>query len=118
MTAFREVIIEFEGKEYTISPSMKMLRAIEGSGVSLAAMANNLAEGKPQISHVAYVLYHMLKSSGADVSEDSVYFAIMGASQDQSTAWLEAVVKAFAPGALDEKKPDAPTKKTAKSGTK
>ena len=115
---FRDVIIQFEGKDYHVTPNLKLLRLIESGGVSLAAMANGLASGAPQISHVAYVLYHMLKSAGADVTEDDVYFAIINASEAQSVAWVRSVVEAFAPGSIDEKKPDAPRKQSKANGRK
>jgi len=113
---FRELIIEFGGQEYRVTPDLKLLRSIESAGISLAAMANGIATGAPQISHVAYVLFRLLQSAGAKVDEDDVYGELMRAGTDAARGLIMAVMQAFTPGLLDEKKPDAPAKKVVKRG--
>lgn len=102
---FRTVEISWGGKTYEITPSMHLLRSIEASGVSLFEIAQHLAQGRPQISHISTALSRMLQSKGVDVSDEDVYAYFMGgADPDGISQMVQAVVLAFAPQSGDEKK--------------
>jgi phage terminase large subunit GpA-like protein len=107
---FRTVEITWGGKPYQITPSMGLMRVIESNGVSMYEMSQQLAQGRPQISHVATAIAIMLQSVGVDVSDEDVYAHLMQtASGAEVSAMFRAVVIGFSPQGPDEKKADAQT---------
>lgn len=104
MSLFREVTFDIEGVEYTLTPSNKLLRRIEGQGVTLAGISNMTASGNIPISHVAFLIWMMAKEGGYDGSEDDILIHIQ---DDPETAkqWADVAFKAFSP-VQDEKKPE------------
>lgn len=112
MAIFRDVTIEWEGETYTVTPSNRLLRKIEGEGISLTHMVQRVASGEPPVSEVAFVTAEFLRSAGAKVSEDDIYKGIMVAlSEGDQQAFANlaiSIVEAITPTAIDEKKPKAP----------
>lgn len=97
MSVFREMTIQWDGDEYTVTPSMALMRRIEQNGISLTTMAMRTAKGDAPISHIAYVLQQLLAQAGASVEEDDVYAALITGSEKQATHLVEVVLSAFAP---------------------
>lgn len=123
MGVFREVTIPWKGTDYVVTPSNKMLRRIEGEGISLPHMIARIGGGEPPLSEVSYVVAEFLKSAGCDVGEDDVYGEVMTAlsnGQEEAFASLAlAIVEAISPAAMDEKKSEAPAgKPQPKAGAK
>lgn len=119
MSVFREVTIKWEGAEYQVVPSMRVLRQIESNGISLTDIAFRTSKGSAPVSHIAYVLSVLLKSAGAPrASEDEVYAAIMTGSERDATQLVSAVLEAFNPAPNDDgKKPAARQSGRSKSKT-
>lgn len=120
MSVFREVTINWGGADYHVTPSNRILRRIEGEGISLTHMISRVAKGEPPVSEVCYVVAEFLKSAGANVTEDDIYGEVMTALADgDETAFANlavAVVEAISPQEPDGKKPEAPAgKQKAKS---
>jgi len=107
MTVFRDVTITWRGKEYSVTPSMRLMRSIEMGDISLSDIAVRTSQGRPPVSHLAYVISRMLQSAGAPVSEEDVYAEILRGEQDQVQNMIGVVLMAFTPAVDDAKNPDA-----------
>ena len=103
----REYAISWAGKTYRFVPSNALIRRIEGEGVSLIHMVSELRTGRPRISHVALVVAECLRSAGADVDEDEMLSALLGADAVKVMLLACDILGAIFP-AVDGKKPSAP----------
>lgn len=111
MTVFRDVTIEWKGEAYTVTPSMRLLRLIEGENISLMSVAHNVAMGKPQVSHMAFIIATVLRSGGAEVSDEEIMMELsLGSDPAAAMALFEQVMEAISPAPTDGKKPEAPAK--------
>lgn len=119
MSVFREVTIKWEGTEYQVVPSMRILRQIEANGISLTDVAFRTSRGSAPVSHIAYILSVLLKSANAPhASEEDVYAAIMGGKEKDAMHLVSAVLEAFNPSTNDDgKKPVARQSGRSKSKT-
>ncbi len=97
MAVFRELVIVWKGTEYKFVPSMKLMRAIEMGDISLTDIAVRTAQGRPPISHIAFVLARMLQAAGAQVTEEDAYTELMTGTQEAVTALITTVLQAFSP---------------------
>lgn len=109
MAVFRELTIVWQGKEHRFVPSMKLMRSIEMGDISLTDIAVRTSQGRPPISHIAFVLARMLTAAGATVTEDDVYAELVQGDQDGVTALISVVLTAFTPGDSNPKNPAAQT---------
>jgi len=62
---YEEVVLAWDGKEYTIQPNYRMVQRIEARGISIWGVCQRLQRGDPQMSQVAEIISHMLQSGGA-----------------------------------------------------
>jgi len=97
MGIFRDITISWRGKDYTVTPSMRLMRSIEMGDISLSDIAVRTSQGRPPVSHLAYVIAKMLQSAGANVSEDEVYSEILQGDQAQVQNMIGVVLIAFSP---------------------
>lgn len=97
MAVFREMTVAWKGKEYTFTPSMRLMRSIEMGDISFTDIAVRTSQGRPPISHIAFVLAKMLASAGAKVTEEEVYAELVTGDQESITALISAVLTAFSP---------------------
>lgn len=120
MGVFREIDIEWGGETYHVTPSNRLLRRIEGEGISLAHMITRVSEGQPPISEVCYVMEQLLKTGGAEVSEDEIYDEVMcelsDGKDDAFARMALAIVEAISPQGMTGKKPEAPAGKPQRKG--
>jgi hypothetical protein len=115
---FRDVVIAWEGVDYTFTPSNRLLRSIEGQGVNIAKLLQGLGSGDVIVSHLAYVAAAFLRAGGAQVTEDQTYRALMTGKTGEISALAEAVAAAIVPQGPDEKKPAAPAAMTSRARAK
>jgi hypothetical protein len=102
MAIFRDVTITWRGKEYTVTPSMRLMRSIEMGDISLSDIAVRTSQGRPPVSHLAFVIAKMLQSVGVNVTEEDVYSEILRGDQSQVQNMIGVVLMAFSP-AEDER---------------
>ena len=107
MSIFRDVTITWRGKDYTVTPSMRLMRTIEMGDISLTDIAVRTSQGRPPVSHIALVLSKMLQSVGANASEDAVFEELISGDADQVAAMVGVVMTAFTPQIDEGKNPDA-----------
>lgn len=109
MAVFRELTINWKGKDYTFAPSMKLMRSIEMGDISFTDIAVRTSQGRPPISHIAFVLAKMLASSGCNVTDEEVYAELIGGSQENVTNLISTVLMAFSPAETNAKNSAAQT---------
>lgn len=116
MPVFRDVTMEWGGEVYTITPSNRLLRQIEGQGISLPHMLMRISEGKPPVSEVAFVAQEFLRSAGAKVGEDEIYGECLADLQTGGEGFADlvrAIAEAVSPTEVAPKNVAAPAKKKA-----
>jgi len=113
LSVFRELIINWRGQEYRFTPSMRLMRSIEMGEISLTDIAVRTSQGRPPLSHIAFVLARILQSAGAKVTDDDAYAELIRGKQEDVTAMIGVVLQAFAPGDGEPKNPDAQTGEAA-----
>lgn len=113
---YDEVVLNWEGEEYIVQPSYKMIQSIESKGVSIVGLSNRLMQGEPPMSQIALVISHMLQSAGArSARPDEVYAHLLSEADEDELQWLcEAVVTAFTPRRKDQSKNDDAPRKASK----
>ena len=107
MAVFRELTIKWKGTDYRFVPSMKLMRSIEMGDISFTDIAVRTSQGRPPISHIAFVLSKMLTAAGCRVTDDDVYAELIGGSADEVANLISFVLMAFSPAETDGKNPDA-----------
>ncbi len=114
MGIFRETPLSWGGKDFTLVPSMKLLRRIErglpGEGpVSLVQVTNQSLNGNPQISIMAQVIEAVMHEAGAtDFISDEVYQEFYNGGNDAVVELWHQVIEALSPVPKDQKKADGP----------
>lgn len=110
---FDEVTLTWDGEEYTVTPTYRMIQHIEQT-VSIAGMANRIASGDPPMSHITFVIAYLLRSAGAKgVNPEDVYEHVMSTMDpDEVHEMATVVMTAFVP------KKSQPAKKGKASGGK
>lgn len=74
---FRELVLNWQGTEYRVKPTMAILNRIE-QDISLSVLAYRITSGQPPLSLLATVIAHFLNAGGAkDVTAEDVYVEIM-----------------------------------------
>ena len=99
MTAiYQEVTLNWRGVTYQVTPTYRMIQAIEQQ-VSIAGVAGRIANAAPPISHIAFIIAHILQAGGCkDASPDSVYAAMASEMDaDQFADFAMVVLSAFVP---------------------
>lgn len=123
MSVFRETTIEWQGEVYKVTPSNRLLRAIESQGVSIAAMVVDFSNERPVWSCFALAAAELLKAGGAKITEDEVMAEIVEAQAsgdyDDLLTFAQRVIEAIVPGVSDPKKgPPAKAGKGSRRGKK
>ena len=118
MAIFRDVTITWRGKDYTVTPSMRLMRSIEMGDISLSDIAVRTSQGRPPISHLAFVISKMLQSVGAEVNEEEVYSEILRGDQSQVQNMIGVVLMAFSPAEDERGNQDAQSGNQSKGRAK
>lgn len=109
MAIFRELTIKWKGTEYKFVPSMKLMRSIEMGDISFTDIAVRTSQGRPPVSHIAFVLSKMLTAAGAKVTDEQVYEELVTGDQESITSLISLVLTSFSPTEDKSKNPDAQT---------
>jgi len=115
---FRDVTITWRGKDYTVTPSMRLMRSIEMGDISLSDIAVRTSQGRPPISHLAFVISKMLQSVGAEINEEEVYSEILRGDQSQVQNMIGVVLMAFSPAEDERGNQDAQSGNQSKGRAK
>lgn len=109
MAVFRDVNLEYQGKTYVLSPSLRFLRRIDGelskSNTSLISVIGRVSSANPPIFDVAYIVCEFLREAGAkDVDEDTVYADLMDDMSNNNGEGFAALVLSIAAAITPEGK--------------
>ena len=108
MSVFREKTVAWDGKDYKLVPTMRLLHAIEagdrskGIGrISLAAITSDAAQGQPQIAKMSHVVELVMRHAGAtEFAEDDFYREMASSDPDARAAaiacWYD-IMEAISP---------------------
>lgn len=71
---FREVVMSWDGEDYTFAPSNRLLRRIDAglAPQTLLGVIGSMDGVNLPLPAIAYILSEMLSEGGADVDEDDV----------------------------------------------
>ncbi len=95
-SVFQEITLGWAGKEYRVTPTMRLLNSIE-QDVSLSRLAYRMGQGDVPISQLAVVVATMLRQAGADASDEEVYQEIMTGDADSVQQMASSVMQAVFP---------------------
>jgi len=115
MSVFRDISIRYGGVDYTVTPSNRLLRLIEGRArvddpsFNLARVVYELQVGPVSIPSLAYLGAEFLSAGGAKVTDDDVLGQLGMMDQADLIAFKNAVASCVMPE-VKEKKEDAPEK--------
>ena len=107
---FRELTIQWQGEEYTITPSLALLRRIKAKGIHALNLANACIKGGADPIDLTDVHRLFMSEAGVKVSEEESYAFITGGSNEMIDFQL-AFVSAVLPS-IDLGKKSKPTTKT------
>lgn len=108
MGIFREIELSWNGQDYKLIPTMKLLRRIErgapGEGpISIINAMSQSLNGNPQVSIMAYIIQEVMHEAGAtEFSDDEVYQEFYGGGQKEVIALWGQVMAALSPDIKDE----------------
>jgi hypothetical protein len=119
----RDVSVSYGGKSYSLSPSNRLLRRIEGEVGSIMEVMSKTASAKPPVSEVAFIVSELLIAAQVpDVDEDVIYQELMEDLLGNKGVFFgkmcELIGAAITPPSLDPKKQPAPAKSRKKAGAK
>ena len=90
---YQDILLEWKGVEHTIKPSMRLLQDIEQK-FSISRVAHRITTGDVPLSHMASIVGIMLRSAGAEVTDDEVFSELMQGDaqvvQDMAIALISA----------------------------
>ena len=95
---FREIAVEFGGKEYTFTPSNKLLRKIDAglSPQTLLGLMGTMNGKELPIYGIAYVVSEFIKAGGGDATEDDVIFELQADLRDNNGKGVRPLVASIA----------------------
>lgn len=93
---FEHVTLTWNDTAYEIKPTMKLLNRIEES-YSLSDVAASMMNGKPKLSHIAGIVGIMLRSEGAQVTDEDVYTTLHHGGPEAIQQAATAVITVSAP---------------------
>lgn len=117
---FQDIQLSWNGAEYTVTPTFKLIQRIE-QRYSITATAQRMTEGDTPLSHVAGIVGELLRSAGADVSDEEVFAEMFAGDQEAVQAMAIALIQAACPIQPATKPAKAKPKKAApakKAGAK
>lgn len=103
---FRDVELSWDGRAYTVKPTMLILNKIE-QRVSLAGLVRGLSTDAPPLSHLAFVVGEFLRAAGARVEDDEIYRELMTGDVQSLLAMRDSILAAIFPE--PKKKENQPT---------
>jgi hypothetical protein len=86
--------------------------------ISFTDIAVRTSQGRPPVSHIAFVLSKMLQSAGAKVTDEQVYEELVTGDQESITSLISLVLTSFSPTEDKSKNQDAQTESQSKARAK
>jgi hypothetical protein len=80
MSVFRDITLTYKGKDYTFTPSMRLMRRIDAqlAPQTLLGVAHAIDRQRPSMPELALIASEFLQAAGEfRVSEDEIYVHLM-----------------------------------------
>lgn len=114
---YKDILMEWKGVEYTVKPSMRLMQDIEQK-FSISRVAHRITQGDVPLSHMAYIVGTMLRSAGADVTDDDVFSELMLGDAQVVQDMVIALISAAFPFVGEAQGNEPAPKPAAKKPTK
>lgn len=112
---FRDVVIEFEGKNYTVTPSNKLLRRIDAelSPQSLFGVLTGLGGANVPLPALALIIQQLLNAGGGNFTEDQILATLLAdVTHNEGNGirpLVEAIANCLAVEGVSEKNSESPS---------
>ena len=95
---FREIAVEFGGKEYTFTPSNKLLRKIDAglSPNTLLGVVSTMSGEQLPLYDIAFIVSKFIEAGGGSVDEEQVLAELYADLQENNGEGIQPMVKAIA----------------------
>jgi hypothetical protein len=119
MSVFRDIPFEYRGKEYAVTPSVRLLRMVEARGrrddpaFNLAMSVYRIARGDVSYGDACFIVAEMINAAGGKTTADEAWEYMQGLDREGIAALIASVVECFIDPKAAGKKPDAPETKAA-----
>jgi hypothetical protein len=114
MAVFRDVSIEYGGRDYVVTPSNKLLRMIEMKGrkldpsFNIVAIVVQVQSGAGSFFSLAFMLSEFINAAGGKTDEDEALAHLLSFKDPKDmSAYIETIISMIMPEAKDTKKPEA-----------
>ena len=105
MSVFRDTSIEWAGKTYTLTPTMRLLHKIEAGDqsknigpISLARVTADAMSAQPQLAKMSHVVELVMRDAGAkDFTEDEFYQEMTSGDRTAAIECWHLIVQAISP---------------------
>jgi hypothetical protein len=95
-SVFKDVDLNWDGKTYTVKPTMLLLNRIE-QRVSIAGLVKGLGTDAPPLSHMAFVVGEFLREGGCRVDDAEIYRELMTGDVQSLIGMRDAILSAVFP---------------------
>ena len=102
---FREIAVEFGGKEYTFTPSNKLLRKIDAGlhPLTMYGLIGSMDGVQLPIYGIAYVASEFVKAGGGNISEDQMVGELYADLRDNKGEGVKAFIAAIGAAVTPER---------------
>jgi hypothetical protein len=107
---YEEIVLAWEGEQYTVRPDYRMVQRIEAAGISIFGVCQRMSRGEPQMSQVSEMIARMLQSGGAKrVTPERVYAHLLTQADEKEFQRIAmALMTAFIPRERDSGNSEGP----------
>ena len=105
---FREITLKWEGVDYTMTPSVGVLRRIKQQGINNLVLAGEVYHGGADPSELAVVHKLFMAEAGVNITEEASYGFLTGDDTGSVVEFQQAYISAVIPSIDLGKKPEAP----------
>lgn len=109
---FREITLPWKGQDYTMTPSVGLLRRIKQQGINNLVLAGEVYHGGADPADLAVVHSLFMRAAGVQITEEDSYGFLTGDETEEVVAFQQAYVGAVIPSIDLGKKPEAPVVET------
>jgi hypothetical protein len=114
MSVFRDISITYDGRDYTVTPSVRLLRMIESKArrddpqFNLAMAVYRMTLGDVSHGEISFILAEMVNSAGAKTTADHAWAWLQTLDTEALSALVGDMATCFLTPDTKGKKPQAP----------
>ena len=114
MSIFRDIPISYNGRDYTVTPSVRLLRMIEAKGrrddpqFNLSMAVYRMTIGDVSHGQIAFILAEMINGAGGKTDADEAWAFLQSLGVSDLQALVASLAECFLAPETKGKKPEAP----------